>query len=72
MKTIYFQDKFNPIKFWIVTRTNCRHYTITQALQDDKTKVLSKPLYKATRERLYRISELLWQDKEVIKAMFKQ
>lgn len=71
MKTINFQDKFNPIKFWIVTRTNCRHYTITQALYDAKNKVLSKPLYKPTRERLYRISELLWQDKQVIKAMFK-
>lgn len=71
MKVIHFQDKFNPLKFWIVTRTNCRHYTITQALYNSKNKVLCKPLYKPKRERLYRISELTWQDKQVIRANFK-
>ena len=70
MKKHYIQDQFNPLKFWIIGKTKCRHYTINQAMPNLNGAIL--PLYKtAKRESLYRISELVWQDKSTIKALFK-
>lgn len=70
MKKHYLQDRFNPHKYWIIGKTACRHYTINQAITD--LNGITKPFYrKSRRESLYRISELVWQDKETIKALFK-
>lgn len=69
MKTYYLQDKHNPMKFWLIRKTNCRHYQVSQAIVNLHGSLL--PMYKFRRESLYRISELTWQDKLVIKALFK-
>jgi hypothetical protein len=69
MKTHYIQDKYNPLKFWIVRKTDCRHYQVTQAITNLQGVMMRQ--YKFRRESLYRISELTWQDKNVIKALFK-
>ena len=69
MKTHYLQDRFNPTKFWLIRKTNCRHYQVSQAIVNLQGLAIRQ--YKFRRESLYRISELTWQDKQTIKALFK-
>lgn len=70
MKKHYLQDRFNPHKYWIVSKTACRHYQINQLITT--LDGIAKPLYKKNRrESLSRISELVWQDKKTIQQLFK-
>lgn len=63
------QDKFNPLKFWYIRRTNCRHYQLSQGITTLQGVLIRK--YSFRRESLYRISECVWQDKEGIRKLFR-
>lgn len=72
MKTHYIQavipDYYNPMKYWLIRKTDCRHYQVTQAIVNLQGVFVRQ--YKFRRESLYRISELTWKDQKVIKALF--